>query len=165
MSIDEQPHTADLARGSLCKQAFAENGTIIPVDSNSISDGTSALLLARAEALSKYGLTPIGRLVAHSRKSLPTEEFMLAPIGALTKVLAKAGWSPAMVDLWAINEAFALVTMLTTRALELDPEVLNIHGREFSEGHPIGSTSSRIIVTLLHALTHYGKHRGVAALV
>ena len=69
-----------------------------------------------------------------------------------------------MLDLWEINEAFAMVTMLTTRALELDPEVLNIHGREFSEGHPIGSTGSRIIVTLLHALTHYGKHRGVAAL-
>ncbi len=164
VSIDEQPHKADLERISLLKPAFAENGTITPANSSSISDGASALLLASAEALSKYGLTPRARLIAHSRNSLAPEEFTLAPIGAVTKVLAKAGWSPAMVDLWEINEAFAMVTMLTTRALELDPGSVNIHGGACAQGHPIGSTGSRIIVTLVHALTHYGKHRGVAAL-
>ena len=102
--------------------------------------------------------------MAHSRNSVAPEAFTLAPIGAAEDVLAKAGWTVSDVDLWEINEAFAMVTMLTMDALKLDPSCVNVHGGACAQGHPIGSTGSSIIVTLMHALEHYGKKRGVAAL-
>ena len=102
--------------------------------------------------------------MAHARNSLAPESFTLAPIGATEQVLEKASWTASDVDLWEINEAFAMVTMLTTRALDLDPACVNVHGGACAQGHPVGSTGSRIIVTLIHALEHYGKKRGVAAL-
>ena len=124
----------------------------------------ATLLLASEDAIARHGLKPRARIVAHARNSLAPEDFTLAPIGAAEQVLAKAGWSASEVDLWEINEAFAMVTMLTTHALALDSACVNVHGGACAQGHPIGSTGSRIIVTLMHALEHYGKQRGVAAL-
>ena len=164
VTVDEQPHKANLETIPQLRPAFAEGGTITPANSSSISDGASALLLASDSAAAAHGLKPRARIVAHSRNSLAPESFTLAPIGASESVLAKAGWSASEVDLWEINEAFAMVTMLTTRALDLDPACVNIHGGACAQGHPIGSTGSRLIVTLMHALEHYGKKKGVAAL-
>jgi acetyl-CoA C-acetyltransferase len=164
VSVDEQPHKANLEKIPQLRPAFAEGGTITPANSSSISDGASALLLASESAMQTHGLTARARIVAHSRNSLAPEAFTLAPIGATEQVLAKAGWSTSDVDLWEINEAFAMVTMLTMRAFDLDPACVNVHGGACAQGHPVGSTGSRIIVTLMHALKRYGKKRGVAAL-
>lgn len=164
VSIDEQPHKANLEKIPQLRPAFAKDGTITPANSSSISDGASALLLASEAAAASHGLTPRARIIGHTRHSLAPESFTLAPIGAVEKLLAKAGWSASDVDLWEVNEAFAMVTMLTMRALDLDPACVNVHGGACAQGHPIGSTGSRIIVTLMHALEHYGKKRGIAAL-
>ncbi len=106
----------------------------------------------------------MARIVAHARFSRAPEEFTLAPVGAIEKLLASTGWSANDVDLWEINEAFAMVTMLAMRAFDLDHDKVNVHGGACAQGHPIGSTGSRILVTLAHALAHYGKDRGIAAL-
>ncbi len=164
VSVDEQPHKANLEKIPQLRPAFAQDGTITPANSSSISDGASALLLASEAAAASHGLTPRARIIAHTRHSLAPESFTLAPIGAVEKLLAKTGWSVSDVDLWEVNEAFAMVTMLTMRALDLDPACVNVHGGACAQGHPIGSTGSRIIVTLMHALEHYGKKRGIAAL-
>ncbi len=164
VSIDEQPHKANLEKIPQLRPAFAKDGTITPANSSSISDGASALLLASEAAVASHGLTPRARIIGHTRHSLAPESFTLAPIGAVEKLLAKTGWSASDVDLWEVNEAFAMVTMLTMRALDLDPACVNVHGGACAQGHPIGSTGSRIIVTLMHALEHYGKKRGIAAL-
>ena len=164
VSIDEQPHKANLEKIPQLRPAFAKDGTITPANSSSISDGASALLLASEAAVASHGLTPRARIIGHTRHSLAPESFTLAPIGAVEKLLAKTGWSASDVDLWEVNEAFAMVTMLTMRALDLDPACVNVHGGSCAQGHPIGSTGSRIIVTLMHALEHYGKKRGIAAL-
>ncbi len=164
VSIDEQPHKANLEKITQLRPAFAKDGTITPANSSSISDGASALLLASEAAAASHGLTPRARIIGHTRHSLAPESFTLAPIGAVEKLLAKTGWSASDVDLWEVNEAFAMVTMLTMRALDLDPACVNVHGGACAQGHPIGSTGSRIIVTLMHALEHYGKKRGIAAL-
>ncbi|MBM13747.1 MAG: acetyl-CoA C-acyltransferase [Halieaceae bacterium] len=161
---DEQPHKADPEKIPQLRPAFSEGGTITPANSSSISDGASALLLASEEAVKAHSLKPRARIVAHARNSLAPESFTLAPIGAIEQVLAKVGWTAVDVDLWEINEAFAMVTMLTSRALNLDPACVNVHGGACAQGHPIGSTGSRIIVTLISALELYGKKRGVAAL-
>ncbi len=164
VSIDEQPHKAKLEKIPQLRPAFAKDGTITPANSSSISDGASALLLASEAAAASHGLTPRARIIGHTRHSLAPESFTLAPIGAVEKLLAKTGWSASDVDLWEVNEAFAMVTMLTMRALDLDPACVNVHGGACAQGHPVGSTGSRIIVTLMHALEHYGKKRGIAAL-
>ncbi len=164
VSIDEQPHKANLEKIPQLRPAFAKDGTITPANSSSISDGASALLLASEAAAASHGLTPRARIIGHTRHSLAPESFTLAPIGAVEKLLAKTGWSASDVDLWEVNEAFAMVTMLTMRALDLDPACVNVHGGACAQGHPVGSTGSRIIVTLMHALEHYGKKRGIAAL-
>ena len=164
VSIDEQPHKANLEKIPQLRPAFARDGTITPANSSSISDGASALLLASEAAAASHGLTPRARIIGHTRHSLAPESFTLAPIGAVEKLLAKTGWSASDVDLWEVNEAFAMVTMLTMRALDLDPACVNVHGGACAQGHPVGSTGSRIIVTLMHALEHYGKKRGIAAL-
>ncbi len=161
---DEQPHKADPEKIPQLRPAFSKGGTITPANSSSISDGASALLLASEEAVKAHSLKPRARIVAHARNSLAPESFTLAPIGAIEQVLAKVGWTAVDVDLWEINEAFAMVTMLTSRALNLDPACVNVHGGACAQGHPIGSTGSRIIVTLISALELYGKKRGVAAL-
>jgi len=112
----------------------------------------------------KKGLKPMARIVAHTTNSRHPSEFTIAPIGAIEKLLEKTGWSKDDVDLFEINEAFAMVTILATRELGLDPEKVNIHGGACAQGHPVGSTGSRIIVSLMYALKKLGKKRGIASL-
>lgn len=161
---DEQPHKGQAEKIPALRPAFAKDGTITAANASSISDGASALLLASESAVQAHGLSPIARIIAHARFSRAPEEFTIAPVGAIERVLEYAGWQASEVDLWEINEAFAMVTMLATRAFDLDPAKVNVHGGACAQGHPIGSTGSRILVTLAHALKHYGKKRGVAAL-
>ena len=161
---DEQPHQANVDKIPALRPAFAKDGTITAANASSISDGASALLLLSEHEATARGLTPMARIVAHSRNSLAPEDFTIAPIGAIEKVLEKAGWDSSDVDLYEINEAFAMVTMLAIQDLGLDAAKVNIHGGACAQGHPIGSTGARIIVSLMYALQHYGKQKGVAAL-
>lgn len=161
---DEQPHKAAIEKIPNLRPAFAKDGTITAANSSSISDGASALLLMSEAEAQARGLKPMARIVAHSRHSQEPSEFTTAPIGAIEKLLEKTNWSVDDVDLFEINEAFAMVTMLAIQDLGLDHARVNIHGGACAQGHPIGSTGSRIIVTLMHALKKYGKQRGIAAL-
>lgn len=164
VSADEQPHKADIDKIPSLRPAFVKEGTITAANSSSISDGGSALLLMSAGEAESRGLKPMARMVAHARHSRAPGEFTLAPVGAIEKLLARTGWDAQDVDLYEINEAFAMVTMLAMRAHELDHAKVNVHGGACAQGHPIGSTGSRIMVTLMHALKKLGKQRGVAAL-
>jgi len=161
---DEQPHKAAIDKIPNLRPAFAKDGTITAANASSISDGASALLLASADRAEELGLSPMARIVAHARHSQAPGEFTLAPVGAIDKVLKAAGWDAADVDLFEINEAFAMVTMIAMTDLGLDHSKVNIHGGACAQGHPIGSTGSRIMVTLMYALKKLGKQRGVAAL-
>ena len=161
---DEQPHKAVVEKIPGLRPAFAKDGSITAANSSSISDGASALVLMTEDDAKSRGLSPMARIVAHSRHSQEPSEFTIAPIGAVRKLLDKTGWEVADVDLFEINEAFAMVTMLAIQELGLDHDKVNVHGGACAQGHPIGSTGSRIIVTLMHALKIYGKKRGVAAL-
>ena len=164
ISDDEQPHKGNIEKIPALRPAFAQDGTITAANASSISDGGSALLLASEAAVAKHNLAPMARVVAHSRFSRAPEDFTLAPVGAIEALLNKTGWGAQDVDLWEINEAFAMVTMLSMRAFNLDHDKVNVHGGACAQGHPVGSTGSRIIVTLMHALKRYNKQRGVAAL-
>jgi acetyl-CoA C-acetyltransferase len=161
---DEQPHKANLEKIPTLRPAFAKDGTITAANSSSISDGASALVLMGEAQASQRGLNAMARIVAHSRHSQEPSEFTIAPIGAVNKVLEKTGWEIDDVDLFEINEAFAMVTMLAMRELGLDHDKVNIHGGACAQGHPIGSTGARIIVSLMHQLKQYNKRRGIAAL-
>jgi acetyl-CoA C-acetyltransferase len=161
---DEQPHKAAIEKIPNLRPAFAKDGTITAANSSSISDGASALLMMSGTEAEARGLKPMARIVAHARHSQEPSEFTIAPIGAIQKLLEKTNWSVDDVDLFEINEAFAMVTMLAIKDLGLDHARVNVHGGACAQGHPIGSTGSRIIVTLMHALKQYGKQRGVAAL-
>jgi acetyl-CoA C-acetyltransferase len=161
---DEQPHKAMVDKIPTLRPVFAKDGTITAANSSSISDGASALLLMSKDEADERGLKPMARLVAHARHSQHPSEFTIAPIGAINKLLDKTGWSKDDVDLFEINEAFAMVTMLAINELELDHARVNVHGGACAQGHPIGSTGSRIIVSLMYALKAQGKQRGVAAL-
>ena len=161
---DEQPHKGRIDKIPSLRAAFTKDGTITAANASSISDGASALVLASESAVQEFGLKPMARIIAHARSSRAPEEFTLAPVDAISSLLNKTGWSTDDVDLWEINEAFAMVTMLAMQSHGLDHERVNVHGGACAQGHPIGSTGSRIIVTLMHALHHYGKARGVAAL-
>ena len=161
---DEQPHKADLERIPKLRPAFAKEGTITAANASSISDGASALLVAREDTAREKGWAPLARIVAHARQSQAPAEFTLAPIGAIKKVLQKTGWAVEDVDLFEINEAFAMVTMMAIDELGLDHAKVNVNGGACAQGHPIGSTGSRIIITLMHALKKRGLKRGVAAL-
>ena len=164
VSDDEQPHKAKVDKIPSLRPAFSKDGTITAANSSSISDGASALLLMTESKANELGLKPLAKVVGHSRHSQHPSEFTLAPIGALSKLFTKINWRPEDVDLFEINEAFAMVTMLAMREMELPHEKVNVHGGACAQGHPIGSTGSRIIVTLMHALKNQGKKRGVAAL-
>ena len=164
VSDDEQPHKAALEKIPNLRPAFAADGTITAANSSSISDGASALVLMNESAAEAQGLKPMARIVAHARHSQHPSEFTIAPIGAMEKLLAKTGWGIDEIDLFEINEAFAMVTMLAITDLGLDHSKVNIHGGACAQGHPIGSTGSRIIVSLMYALQKLGKQRGVAAL-
>ena len=161
---DEQPHKGRIDKTPSLRAAFTKDGTITAANASSISDGASALVLASESAVQEFGLKPMARIIAHARSSRAPQEFTLAPVDAISSLLNKTGWSTDDVDLWEINEAFAMVTMLAMKSHGLDHEKVNVHGGACAQGHPIGSTGSRIIVTLMHALHHYGKARGIAAL-
>ena len=161
---DEQPHKGRIDKIPSLRAAFTKDGTITAANASSISDGASALVLASESAVQEFGLKPMARIIAHARSSRAPQEFTLAPVDAISSLLNKTGWSTDDVDLWEINEAFAMVTMLAMKSHGLDHEKVNVHGGACAQGHPIGSTGSRIIVTLMHALYHYGKARGIATL-
>jgi acetyl-CoA C-acetyltransferase len=161
---DEQPHKAMVEKIPKLRAVFAKDGTITAANASSISDGASALLLMSEAQATKQNLQPMARIVAHSRHSQAPGEFTVAPIGAIKKLFDKTGWTVDDVDLFEINEAFAMVTMMAISDLGLDHAKVNVHGGACAQGHPIGSTGSRIIVTLMHALKQQGKKRGVAAL-
>ena len=161
---DEQPHKAAVEKIPGLRPAFAKEGTITAANSSSISDGASALVMMSGAEAEQRGLAPMARIVGHARHSQAPEEFTIAPVGAVNKLFAKTGWTAADVDLFEINEAFAMVTMMAIDDLGLDHAQVNIHGGACAQGHPIGSTGSRIIVSLMYALKKLGKSRGVAAL-
>lgn len=164
VSFDEQPGKANLEKIPTLRPAFKSDGTVTAANSSSISDGSSALVLVGESAAKEHNISPMARVVAHATHSRHPAEFTIAPIGAIEKLLAKTGWSKDDVDLFEINEAFAMVTMLATRELGLDPEKVNVHGGACAQGHPIGSTGSRIIVSLMYALQQRGLKKGIAAL-
>ena len=161
---DEQPLNANLEKIPTLKPAFRKDGTITAANASSISDGASALVLMTAAEAAKRGLKPLAKIVAHATQSQDPSEFTIAPIGAMTNLLKKAGWDKNDVDLFEINEAFAMVTMLAMREHGLDHARVNVYGGACAQGHPVGSTGSRIIVTLINALQRTGGKRGVASL-
>ncbi|MGB3621294.1 acetyl-CoA C-acyltransferase [Ketobacter sp. MCCC 1A13808] len=164
VSDDEQPGNANLEKIPGLRPAFAKDGTITAANASSISDGASALVLMRESVAKEKGLQPLARIVAHSTQSQLPSEFTLAPVGSLQKLFAKTGWSVDDVDLFEINEAFAMVTMLAMQKHGIAHEKVNIHGGACALGHPVGSTGSRIILSLIHALKRVGGKRGVASL-
>lgn len=161
---DEQPLSANLEKIPGLKPAFKKDGTITAANASSISDGASALVLMTAEEAAKRGLKPLARIVAHATQSQDPSEFTIAPIGAMSNLFKKTGWSKDSVDLFEINEAFAMVTMLAMREHGLDHAKVNVYGGACAQGHPVGSTGSRLIITLINALRNKGGKRGVASL-
>jgi len=161
---DEQPHKAAIDKIPTLRPVFATDGTVTAANSSSISDGASALLLMSEATASEKGLKPMARMLAHARHSQLPGEFTTAPIGAIQKLLDRVGWTVGDVDLFEINEAFAMVAMMAIDDLGLDHAKVNVNGGACAQGHPIGSTGSRIMVTLMHALEQRQLQRGVAAL-
>ena len=161
---DEQPHNAKIDKIPTLRPAFKKDGTVTAANSSSISDGASALVLASESAVKAKNLQPMAKIVAHTTNSRDPSEFTIAPIGAIEKLLEKTNWLKDDVDLFEINEAFAMVTILATRELGLDPEKVNINGGACAQGHPVGSTGARIIVSLMYALKRLGKRKGIASL-
>ena len=165
VDTDEQPGRSDIAKIPSLRPAFQkEHGTITAASSSSISDGAAAVVLLSADEASARGLKPLARIVAHATHSQTPEWFTTAPVGALQKVLDKAGWSIADVDLFEINEAFAVVAMTPMRELGIAHDKINVNGGACALGHPIGASGARLVVTLLHALRNRGLKRGVATL-
>ena len=159
---DEQPGRAKLEKISSLRPAFKADGTITAANSSSISDGASSLVLTSdAQNLT---VEPLARIVGHCTHSIHPSDFTIAPVGAIKKLLKKIDWNIDDVDLFEINEAFAMVTMLAIQELNLDPAKVNLYGGACAQGHPIGSTGSRLVVTLAHAMKRLDKKRGIAAL-
>ena len=161
---DEQPFNANIDKIPSLRPAFAKDGTITAANASSISDGASALVLTSAEQAAAKGLAPLAKIIAYASNSQHPSEFTIAPVGAIQKVLDKTGWKVEDVDLWEINEAFAMVTMCPIDEFKLDAAKVNINGGACALGHPVGSTGSRIILTLIHALKRTGGKKGIAAL-
>ncbi|MFA7555817.1 MAG: thiolase family protein [Spongiibacteraceae bacterium] len=161
---DEQPGKAMPEKIPQLKPAFKKDGTVTAANSSSMSDGAAAVLLMRESTAEEKGCKPIARLVAQSSHAQAPEEFCLAPIGAIKKLLDKSGWTLDDVDLFEINEAFAVVAILAIQELGLDAEKVNVHGGACALGHPLGASGARIIVTLINALQRLGKKRGIATL-
>jgi acetyl-CoA C-acetyltransferase len=164
VSRDEQPFKARIDKIPSLKPAFLKDGTITAANASSISDGAAALVIARQSTAERLGLRPLARIASHAVHAQAPEWFSTAPAGAIRKALDKAGWSPAEVDLWEVNEAFAAVTMAAMAEYALPHDVVNVHGGACALGHPIGASGARIVVTLLGALRRRGARRGVAAL-
>lgn len=164
IAIDEQPGKAQPEKIPTLKPAFREGGTVTPANSSSISDGAAALALMRRSHAEKLGLTPLATIVAHSTYASTPALFPSAPVGSIKSVLGKAGWEANDVDLWEVNEAFAVVAMIAMKELGLPHDRMNVHGGACALGHPIGASGARIVVTLLAAMKKYGLKRGVASL-
>ena len=164
IGIDEQPRKANLDKIPTLRPAFAKDGTVTAANSSSISDGAAALVLMRASEAERRGLTPLARILGHATHAQEPAWFTTAPIGAMNKLFAKTGWSAKDVDLYEINEAFAVVTMAAMKELDLDHERVNIYGGACALGHPIGASGARILVTLLNGLKRNGMTRGMASL-
>ena len=161
---DEAPSKVKLDKIPTLKPAFVKGGTVTAASSSSISDGAAAMVLMRADTAEALNCTPIARIVAHATHSHEPAWFTTAPIGAAQKVLSKAGWRKEEVDLWEVNEAFAVVTMAFMQELGVAHDVVNVNGGACALGHPVGATGARIMTTLIYALKARGKKRGVAAL-
>jgi acetyl-CoA C-acetyltransferase len=161
---DEQPAKASPEKIPTLKPAFRKDGTVTAANASSISDGAAALVMMRRSTAASRGLQPVATVLAHATHAQEPGLFTTAPVGAIAKVLAKAGWKAADVDLWEINEAFAVVTMAAMREHGLPHDKVNVHGGACALGHPIGASGARIVVTLIGALRKHGKRRGVAAL-
>ncbi|MBO9492179.1 acetyl-CoA C-acyltransferase [Endozoicomonas sp. G2_1] len=161
---DEQPGNARPEKIPSLRAAFKKDGTITAANSSSISDGAAALVMMKLSEAQKRGLTPLCKVLGHSSHAQEPAEFTVAPVGAMTKLLNKIDWQISDVDLFEINEAFAMVTMLAIKELELDSEKVNVNGGACALGHPIGASGARILVTLIHALKNRGLSKGVASL-
>ncbi len=164
VSTDEQPPKARPDKIPTLKPAFREGGTVTAANSSSISDGAAALVMMRAREAERRGAAPLATVVAHSTHAAEPRNFPTAPIGALKKLFDKTGWAPSSVDLYEINEAFAVVAMAAMRDLSLPHEKVNVNGGACALGHPIGASGARILVTLIGALRARSLKRGVAAL-
>ncbi|MDA8892044.1 acetyl-CoA C-acyltransferase [Planktomarina temperata] len=162
--MDEQPGTARPDKIPHLKPAFREGGTVTAANSSSISDGAAALVLANASGLAAKGYTPRARVMGHASHAQAPGWFTTAPVPAARKLLDRLGWSVADVDLWEVNEAFAVVPMAFMHEMELSPDVVNVYGGACAVGHPIGASGARILVTLLNALDRHDLKRGVAAI-
>lgn len=164
IDTDEQPGNANIDKIPQLKPAFKADGTVTAANSSSISDGASALVLASETAVAEKGLKPMAKILGHTTHSRHPSEFTLAPIDAIKTLLDRLNWQASDVDLFEINEAFAMVTMLAIKEVGIDPDKVNVNGGACAQGHPIGSTGSRIIVSLIHALKRRGLNRGIASL-
>ena len=164
VEIDEQPRKANLDKIPTLKPAFREGGTVTAANSSSISDGAAALVLMRLSEAERRGLIPRAVIRGHASHAQAPAWFTTAPIGATRKVLAKAGWDVADVDLFEVNEAFAVVTMAAMRELDLSADKVNVHGGACALGHPVGASGARILITLINALEKYDLRKGVAAI-
>ncbi len=164
VSLDEQPMKGDAARIPTLKPAFAADGTITAANASSISDGAAALVLTRASVAERLGMTVVARIAAHAAHAHEPGLFTTAPVPAMTKALEKAGWTVGDVDLFEVNEAFAVVAMIAQRDLGIDRDRLNVNGGATALGHPIGASGARIVTTLLAALQARGGRRGLASL-
>jgi acetyl-CoA C-acetyltransferase len=161
---DEPPFNCDISKIASLKPAFSKDGTVTAASSSSIADGAAALVLMPESALRSATATPLARVIAYASHAQAPEWFTTAPASAITKVLQRAGWTAGQVDLYEINEAFAVVTMAAMRDVGLDHARVNVNGGACALGHPIGASGARIIVTLLHALKARGLKRGIASL-
>jgi len=164
IETDEQPFKANLEKIPTLKPAFRKDGTVTAANSSSISDGAAALVLLRRSMAEKRGLAPIATIVGHSTHAQAPGLFTTAPVGAIRKLFERTGWSADKVDLYEINEAFAVVTMAAMKEHGLPHDKVNVHGGACALGHPIGASGARILVTLIGALRKYGGKRGVASL-
>src|SRR5690606_34327220 len=162
VSIDEGPAKAKLDKIAGLKPAFKKDGTITAASSSSINDGAAALVLMRQSTAQQLGCKPLAKIVAHATHSQAPEWFTTAPVGATQKALKKAGWTVQDVDLWEVNEAFAVVPMALMAELNVPHDKVNVHGGACALGHPIGASGARILVTLIHALRARGKQKGFA---
>ncbi|MBV8468029.1 MAG: acetyl-CoA C-acetyltransferase [Burkholderiales bacterium] len=161
---DEQPPKANADKIPTLKPAFKKDGSVTAANSSSISDGAAAVVLMRESDAQKRGLKPLARIVGHTSHAQEPGWFTTAPVGAMKKLFEKTGWSADSVDLYEINEAFAVVTMAAMTELNLPADKVNVHGGACALGHPIGASGARIVTTLIYALKQYGKKRGVASL-
>jgi acetyl-CoA C-acetyltransferase len=164
VDTDEAPGKGNPDKIPTLRPAFAKDGTITAATSSSISDGAAAVVLTRQSVADAKGAKAIARLVAHAAHAQEPKDFTIAPVGAINKVLAKAGWTIADVDLFEVNEAFACVAMFAMHDLGIPHDKINVHGGATALGHPIGASGTRIITTLIAALQRHGKTRGIASL-